>query len=182
MNRIAYNDIAIERPRRTHTHHYLTFRDDQRPACTLVLGDGFTQGLLRAVDLHSIITCGVNSLIPAPSHVSYFPVAGDRFGRDELFWDPVKWPLMSQAAASRGLAGIELFNAIGVDAELGVKRDNCLVGWNDRFLGQYIANTANQHSQNHNQDTHANHLLAGQEYSSNFTIIKGPSLCYSASH
>jgi len=82
---------------------------------------------------------------------------GAASGVTNYFGTQLNGPLLVRLQRpARGLAGIEYFNAIGDDAELGVKRDNCLVGWNDRLLGQYIANTAKQHSQNHNQDTHAN--------------------------
>lgn len=88
-----------------------TMRDDKRPSCVFIVGDGFTQGFLRATELNDKIKCTIDDLIPAPPEVEYIPIQGDRFERGSL-WDEEKWPKIFEYYNEVGLSGRDFFQSL----------------------------------------------------------------------
>jgi hypothetical protein len=66
-------------------------RDDIRPRCVVVLGDGFTQSFLSHYGLATVVPSRIGAHFPAPADKPYFPLPGDRFCPSAL-WDEAKWP------------------------------------------------------------------------------------------
>lgn len=89
---------------------HLVMKDNPRPRCAFIIGDGFTQGYLRHYNLHREIPCTVNDLIPSPKEISYIPTKQDAFN-DSIFFTKEKWPKIF-SYFSDGLEGVEFFKKI----------------------------------------------------------------------
>src|SRR4029077_12066938 len=78
-------------------------RDDTRPACVLVLGDGFTQGFLKHYGLDTVAPSKVEAHFPAAPSKLYLPLPGDVFGPSpSALWDERKWPRLFEAWRAYG--------------------------------------------------------------------------------
>ena len=84
---------------------YLRRSLDPRPRCTLVLGDGFTQGFLHAFDIQGQCPCRVPDLFEQAPKLPYVRVVGDQFNDTAPLGDKTKWPRI--AAAREELGGID---------------------------------------------------------------------------
>lgn len=73
----------------------LLVRDDRRPRCVVVLGDGFTQGFLSHFGLSAVVPSRIGAHFPASANKPYLSLPGDRFGPGPSpLWDHAKWPLL----------------------------------------------------------------------------------------
>jgi len=111
---ISYNTVVM--PKREHfwerDYYGLTFEQDPRPRCTLILGDGFTQGFLESQGLRNKIRMSINDHFPPPENVMYLPVENDCFEKSYL-WDLKKWPrLYSLWEESHKLAGRDFYSSL----------------------------------------------------------------------
>lgn len=88
-----FNNVNVTK--KTHfweeSYFGLTFEQDPRPKCSLILGDGFTQGFLASQGLKDKIRLSINCHFPPPDELMYVPVKGDRFEKSEI-WNRDKWP------------------------------------------------------------------------------------------
>jgi hypothetical protein len=96
MNLEYSNNVFILGPRPKRVFRPPLVRDDPRPRCALVLGDGFTQSCLRHYHLDTAAPSSVRRHFPAPDDKLYVPVTGDLFGPSAL-WDARKWPRLFAA-------------------------------------------------------------------------------------
>jgi hypothetical protein len=75
---------------------------DLRRKCTLVLGDGFTQGYLRAFGLHERVRCRIRDHFQNVETLRYVATRGDRFASGSPLWEPCKWPRLFEAIGQFG--------------------------------------------------------------------------------
>jgi len=80
-------------PSRFRTPPWLTLGEDPRPTCTLVLGDGFSQGFLSACCATDIIRSKISDHFGPRVNADYIPVTRDRFIQHPL-WTRDLWPLL----------------------------------------------------------------------------------------
>ena len=89
----VWNTVGAQQSKPFWEENYfgLTFEQDPRPRCSLIIGDGFSQSFLGSQGLRGDVSWSINDHFPPPSSVLYVPVEGDRFGSSPL-WDSEKWP------------------------------------------------------------------------------------------
>ncbi|RYY73613.1 MAG: hypothetical protein EOO52_16495 [Gammaproteobacteria bacterium] len=90
---ISFNNVSIpkRKPFWEESYFGLTFERDPRPRCSLILGDGFTQGFLASQGIKDRILLSVDNHFPPPENTMYIPVRDDVFEKSKL-WDAKKWP------------------------------------------------------------------------------------------
>ena len=109
-----FNNVGV--PKKAHfweeIYFGLTFEQDPRPRCSLILGDGFTQSFLASQGLKDKIRLSLDCHFPPPDELMYVPVKEDRFEKSEIF-DRNKWPnLYNFWEASNKLSGRSFYMSL----------------------------------------------------------------------
>ena len=132
---VTYADtLVLARPRRVAPLIGLPLVRDPRLRCTLVLGDGFTQGFLRQ-SFANVIPSALDNHFPPPADVSYLPTENDGFDLGEL-WCEEKWPQLFRLYVKLGKpAGREFYQHLAEHERLRPTGMRGAIGYSTTHIG-----------------------------------------------